>query len=168
VNEPIDLYFWPTPNGWKISIALHEMNVASRLHLGDINAASHSAPEFLRLSPAAACRRSPTPTKWAATIPIFEAAAILQYLARKTGPFYCTSERERIEIDQWLFWQVGGVGPKRWSFQRGCAGPPGRRLSPSCVRRRGVTLPRLRPQGDRYTARAELPIEANRSQVYTH
>jgi GST-like protein len=112
MNDPIDLYFWPTPNGWKISVALHEMDLAYRLHLVDINTGAQFAPDFLSVSPNGRMPAIVDPDgPEGAPISIFESGAILQYLARKTGRFYGTSERERIEIDQWLFWQVGGVGP---------------------------------------------------------
>lgn len=111
-QDPIDLYFWPTPNGWKTSIALEEMALPYRLHLIDIGAGAQFKPEFLKLSPN---NRMPAITDPegpdGAPISLFESGAILQYLARKTGQFYGTTERDRIAVDQWLMWQMGGVGP---------------------------------------------------------
>jgi GST-like protein len=110
--DPIQLYYWPTPNGWKISIALHEMGLPFDLNLVDITKGDQFRPDFLKLSPN---NRMPAiidpdgPDN--APIILFESGAILQYLARKTGMFYGNSERDRIEIDQWLMWQMGGVGP---------------------------------------------------------
>ncbi|MBD3803165.1 MAG: glutathione S-transferase N-terminal domain-containing protein [Thioclava sp.] len=108
----IDLYYWPTPNGWKISIALEEMGLAYQTHLIDIGAGDQFKPEFLKISPnnrmpAIVDQEGPD----GAPISIFESGAILQYLARKTGQFYGETERERIAVEEWLFWQVGGLGP---------------------------------------------------------
>lgn len=112
MTHPIDLYYWPTPNGWKISIALHEMALPYTLRLVNIGRGEQFTPEFLAISPnnrmpAIVDHNGPD----GAPISIFESGAILQYLGRKTGLFYGSTERERVEIEQWLFWQVGGVGP---------------------------------------------------------
>lgn len=112
MQPPIDLYFWPTPNGWKASIALEEMGLPYTTHLIDIGAGDQHAPAFLAISPN---NRIPAITDPegpdGAPIHIFESGAILQYLARKTGQFYGATERDRIAVDQWLMWQMGGVGP---------------------------------------------------------
>ncbi len=108
----IDLYYWPTPNGWKISIALEEMGLGYTTHLINIGAGAQFEPEFLKIAPN---NRMPAiidpegPDGEA--IAIFESGAILQYLARKTGTFCGTTERERVAVDQWLMWQMGGLGP---------------------------------------------------------
>jgi len=112
MTAPIDLYFWPTPNGWKASIALEEMGLAYKLHLVDIGAGDQFKPAFLAISPnnrMPAIVDSDGPD--GDPISIFESGAILQYLARKTGLFYGGSERDRICVDQWLMWQMGGLGP---------------------------------------------------------
>ena len=110
--DPIDLYFWPTPNGWKVSIALEEMGLPYRCHLVDIGAGDQHKPEFLRISPnnripAIADPDGPD----GAPVNIFESGAILLYLARKTGRFMGESARDRIAVEEWLMWQMGGVGP---------------------------------------------------------
>lgn len=109
---PIDLYFWPTPNGWKISICLEEMALPYSTHLINIGKGDQFAPEFLKIAPN---NRMPAITDPdgpdGAPVSLFESGAILQYLARKTGMFYGTTERERIAVDQWLMWQMGGLGP---------------------------------------------------------
>lgn len=108
----IDLYYWPTPNGWKIPIALEEMGLDYNVIPVDINAGDQFSDWFKAVSPNSkmpAIVDSDGPD--GAPISIFESGAILQYLGRKTGKFYGTSERARTEIDQWLFWQVGGLGP---------------------------------------------------------
>lgn len=110
--QPIDLYYWPTPNGWKISIALEEMGLPHQVHFVDIGAGDQFKPGFLSLSPNNRMPAIVDPEgPDGAPISIFESGAILQYLARKTGRFYGETERDRIAADQWLMWQMGGVGP---------------------------------------------------------
>ncbi|GHC45016.1 glutathione S-transferase N-terminal domain-containing protein [Neogemmobacter tilapiae] len=108
----IDLHFWPTPNGHKITIALEEMGLAYRLHYVNIGAGDQFKPEFLAIAPN---NRMPAIVDDEGPdgqpVSIFESGAILQYLARKTGQFYGSTERERISVEQWLMWQMGGVGP---------------------------------------------------------
>jgi len=108
----IDLHYWPTPNGWKVTIALEEMDLPYRVHLVDIGAGDQFDPEFLKIAPN---NRMPAITDPegpdGAPISIFESGAILQYLARKTGRFGGPTERDRIAVDQWLMWQMGGLGP---------------------------------------------------------
>jgi len=112
MSQPIELYYWPTPNGWKITIALEEMGLPYNVHLVDIGAGDQFKPEFLEISPNNRMPAIIDPEfEDGKPISIFESGAILQYLARKTGKFYGKTERERIEVDQWLFWQVGGLGP---------------------------------------------------------
>jgi GST-like protein len=110
--DPIDLYFWPTPNGWKVSIALEEFALPYTTHLVNIGKGDQFKPEFLQISPN---NRMPAITDPngpdGAPISIFESGAILQYLARKTGQFSGATERDRIAVDQWLMWQMGGLGP---------------------------------------------------------
>jgi len=112
MTQPIDLYYWPTPNGWKITVALEEMGLPYKLHWINIGKGDQFDPEFLKIAPN---NRMPAiidhDGPGGAAIPIFESGAILQYLARKTGRFYGSSERERIAVDQWLMWQMGGLGP---------------------------------------------------------
>ena len=109
---PIDLYYWPTPNGWKITIALEEMGLPYTLHLVDIGKGDQFDPEFLKIAPNNRMPAIVDPDgPDGAPIPIFESGAILQYLARKTGRFYGETERDRVAVDQWLMWQMGGVGP---------------------------------------------------------
>ncbi|MGC1260564.1 MAG: glutathione S-transferase N-terminal domain-containing protein [Jannaschia helgolandensis] len=112
MTAPIELYFWPTPNGWKVSIALHEFDLPYNLNLVNIGAGDQFKPEFLAISPNNRMPAIIDPDgPDGAPIPIFESGAILQYLARKHGRFCGETERERIAVDQWLMWQMGGVGP---------------------------------------------------------
>ncbi len=112
MTAPIDLYFWPTPNGWKVSIALEEMGLPYTLHLIDIGAGDQFQPAFLKIAPN---NRMPAIVDQdgpdGGPVSIFESGAILLYLARKTGQFYGETERDRISVDQWLMWQMGGLGP---------------------------------------------------------
>jgi GST-like protein len=112
MTVPIELYYWPTPNGWKITIALHEMELPYDLNLVNIGRGEQFTPDFLRISPNNRMPAIVDPDgPDGAPISVFESGAILKYLGRKTGRFYGASERERVEIEQWLFWQVGGLGP---------------------------------------------------------
>ena len=112
MTNPIDLHYWPTPNGWKITIALHEMGLEYRLHLVDISAGDQFEPEFLAIAPNNRMPAIVDPDgPDGKPISVFESGAILLYLGRKTGLFYGSDERERVEIEQWLMWQMGGVGP---------------------------------------------------------
>lgn len=112
MTKPIDLYYWPTPNGWKISIALEEMELPYALHLVNIGAGDQFRPDFLKISPNNRMPAIVDPEgPDGAPISVFESGAILQYLARKTGKFYGESERDRVAVDQWLMWQMGGLGP---------------------------------------------------------
>ncbi|MEX0338924.1 MAG: glutathione S-transferase N-terminal domain-containing protein [Arenibacterium sp.] len=108
----IDLYYWPTPNGWKISIALEELGLDYTTHLVDIRKGDQFDPAFLKLSPNNRMPAIVDPDgPDGKPISIFESGAILQYLARKTGRFGGRDERARIAVDQWVMWQMGGVGP---------------------------------------------------------
>ena len=113
---PIDLYYWPTPNGWKISIMLEELGVPYTIKYVNIGKGEQFEPSFLKIAPnnrmpAIIDPEGPAVDGKAAPISIFESGAILQYLGRKFGTFYPADERTRVEVDQWLFWQVGGLGP---------------------------------------------------------
>jgi GST-like protein len=112
-RPPIDLYFWPTPNGWKVSIALEEMGLPYNIIPVNIARGDQFKPEFLKISPN---NRMPAIVDHdgpgGRPISIFESGAILQYLGRKTGKFYPADERGRVEVDQWLFWQMANLGPK--------------------------------------------------------
>ena len=109
---PIALYYWPTPNGHKITIALEEMKLAYVLKDVNIGKGEQFAPAFLKISPN---NRMPAITDprgpGGKPISIFESGAILQYLGRKTGRFYPKDPRQRAAVEEWLFWQVGGLGP---------------------------------------------------------
>ncbi|WP_096784961.1 glutathione S-transferase family protein [Rhodobacter sp. CZR27] len=108
----IELYYWPTPNGWKITIALEEMGLPYEIRLVNINAGDQFDPDFLKIAPNNRMPAIVDPEgPDGEPISIFESGAILQYLARKTGQLCGPTERDRIAVDQWLMWQMGGVGP---------------------------------------------------------
>lgn len=103
MTKPIDLYFWPTPNGRKISVALYEMELPFTLHLVNIGTGDQFHPDFLKISPNNRMPAIVDPEgPDGLPVAIFESGAILQYLGRKSGKFYGRGERERIEIEQWL------------------------------------------------------------------
>lgn len=111
-QRPIDLYYWPTPNGWKISIMLEECSLPYEVHMVNIGKGEQFKPEFLEISPNNKMPAIVDPDGPGGTaISVFESGAILQYLGRKTGKFYPQDERARVEVDQWLFWQMAGFGP---------------------------------------------------------
>lgn len=111
-QRPIDLYYWPTPNGWKISIMLEECELPYTMRPVNIGKGQQFEPGFLKIAPNNRIPAIVDPDgPGDKPIAIFESGAILQYLGRKTGKFYPDKERERVEVDQWLFWQVGGLGP---------------------------------------------------------
>jgi GST-like protein len=109
----IGLYYWPTPNGHKITMFLEEAGLEYRVHPVDISAGDQFKPDFLAISPN---NRMPaiidhSPLERGAPISVFESGAILLYLAEKSEKFIPNESRGRVEVLQWLFWQVGGLGP---------------------------------------------------------
>jgi GST-like protein len=112
-QKPIELYYWPTPNGFKISIMLEECRLAYRLIPVNIAKGDQFKPEFLAISPNNRMPAIVDPDgPGGRPISVFESGAILQYLGRKTGKFYPAHERGRVEVEQWLYWQMANLGPK--------------------------------------------------------
>jgi GST-like protein len=112
MTQPIALYYWPTPNGWKISIMLEECGLPYVVKRINIGKGEQFAPEFLAIAPNNRIPAIVDPDgPGGEPISVFESGAILQYLGRKTGKFYPTDERARVACEEWLFWQVGGLGP---------------------------------------------------------
>ncbi len=110
--EPIALYYWPTPNGFKISIALEEMGLPYAVHWVNIGAGDQFDPAFLAIAPNNRMPAIVDPDgPGGAPVSIFESGAILLYLARKTGQLMGQTDRDRIAVEEWLMWQMGGVGP---------------------------------------------------------
>jgi len=109
----IDLYYWTTPNGHKITIFLEEANLPYVIRPINIGKGQQFAPEFLAIAPnnriPAIVDRKPADGR--GPLSVFESGAILQYLAKKTGRFLPRDPRGYTEVMQWLFWQMGGLGP---------------------------------------------------------
>jgi len=109
----IQLYYWPTPNGHKITLFLEETGLHYQIHGVNIGKGEQFKPDFLKISPN---NRMPAviddePPGGGAPVSVFESGAILVYLAEKTGKFLPKDLRGRFEVLQWLFWQMGGLGP---------------------------------------------------------
>ena len=109
----IDLHYWPTPNGHKITLFLEEAGLPYRIIPVNIGTGEQFKPDFLKIAPN---NRMPAivdhePSDGGAPISVFESGAILLYLAEKTGRFGGDTMRARAEVNQWLMWQMGGLGP---------------------------------------------------------
>jgi GSH-dependent disulfide-bond oxidoreductase len=102
----IDFHYWPTPNGWKVSITLEECGLPYRVVPVNIGKGDQFRPEFLAISP-----NNRMPAIVDDGVPVFESGAILLHLAEKAGRFMPTDARGRKETLEWLFWQVGNLGP---------------------------------------------------------
>jgi GST-like protein len=110
----IDVHYWPTPNGKKVTILLEECGLPYRIVPCRIGQGDQFKPEFLRISPN---NRMPAivdhePADGGAPIPVFESGAIMIYIAGKAGRFYPQELRRRTEVDQWVMWQMANQGPK--------------------------------------------------------
>ena len=111
-QSPIELHMWPTPNAFKVTLFLEEAGLPYTVHLVDIGKGEQFHPDFLKIAPNNRMPAIVDPDgPGGQPISVFESGAILQYLGRKTGKFYPTDERLRTLVDQWLFWQMGGLGP---------------------------------------------------------
>jgi GST-like protein len=109
----IDLYYWTTPNGHKITMFLEETGLPYALRPVNISAGEQFDPAYLKISPN---NKIPAivdhaPADGGPPLSVFESGAILQYLAEKTGRFLPATLRQRTEVIEWLFWQMGGLGP---------------------------------------------------------
>tara|TARA_B110000444_G_scaffold46262_1_gene42210 strand:+ start:554 stop:1258 length:705 start_codon:yes stop_codon:yes gene_type:complete len=104
----IDLYYWPTPNGHKISIMLEECGLSYNVIPVSIGEGDQFAPNFLKISPN---NRMPAIVDQETGVSVFEGGAILMYLAEKAGALLPNTDPGRYEVMQWLFWQAGGLGP---------------------------------------------------------
>ena len=108
----IDVYFWPTPNGYKVTMMLEELGLEYKVIPVNIGKGDQFAPEFLKISPN---NRMPAiidhEGPGGEPFPIFESGAILMYLGEKYGKFFPKDTARRYEVVQWLMWQMGGVGP---------------------------------------------------------
>ena len=107
----IDLYYWPTPNGWKVSIMLEECGFEYRVHPININQGEQFSQEFLDISPNNRMPVIVDRDSESGPISVFESGAILIYLAKRAGRFMALDEIGYKETLEWLFWQVGNLGP---------------------------------------------------------
>ncbi|MGO1160798.1 glutathione binding-like protein [Brucella pseudogrignonensis] len=111
-TKPIELYYWPTPNGFKVSIMLEELGVPYEVKYVNIGKGDQFQPDFLKIAPNNRMPAIVDPDgPGGEPISVFESGAILQYLGRKFGKFYPSDERKRVAVDEWLMWQMGGLGP---------------------------------------------------------
>lgn len=111
-QDNIAVYYWTTPNGYKVTIMMEELGVPYDAHPVDITQNEQFAPDFLAISPNNRIPAIVDPDgPDGKPISLFESGAILQYLGRKFEAFYPQNERKKADVDQWLFWQVGGLGP---------------------------------------------------------
>ena len=112
IVAPIELHYWPTPNGWKITIMLEELGVPYSVRYVDIGRGAQFEPKFLEISPNNKMPAIVDPNgPGGKPVSVFESGAILTYLGRKYGRFYPSEERARIVVEEWLFWQMAGFGP---------------------------------------------------------
>jgi GST-like protein len=109
----IQLYYWPTPNGHKITMFLEEVGLDYTIHPVDISAGDQFKPDFLRISPNNRMPAiiDPEPSDGGKPISVFESGAVLVYLAEKTRALLPSDLRDRKTALEWIFWQVGGLGP---------------------------------------------------------
>jgi len=111
-QKPIELHYWPTPNGHKITIMLEECGLPYEIRFVNIGKGEQFEPSFLEISPNNRMPAIIDPDgPGGKPISVFESGAILQYLGRKTGKFYPQDERKRVQVEEWLFWQMAGLGP---------------------------------------------------------
>jgi GST-like protein len=109
----IDLYYWSTPNGHKITMCLEEIGLPYRVHPVDIGKGDQFKPDFLAIAPnnRIPALVDPAPKGGGAPLALFESGAMLVYLAEKTGQFLAADLHARYDTLQWVFWQMGGLGP---------------------------------------------------------
>lgn len=124
----LELYYFPTPNGRKVSIALEEMGLGYSVKLVDILAGAQTRSDFLAISPGGRIPALVDRASGAEPVVIFESGAILQYLGRRTGRFYPQREIQRTAVDSWLMWQMAHLGPMtgQVTWFRRAAGKPAR------------------------------------------
>jgi len=124
----IDLYYWPTPNGKKVTILLEEAGIPYTIKPVNIMRGDQLTPEFLKISPNG---RMPAivdhePADGGAPIAVFESGAIMEYLGEKCGKFFPQNPRQKADVTQWLYWQMANQGPKmgeQGHFRRAAQNP---------------------------------------------
>jgi GSH-dependent disulfide-bond oxidoreductase len=139
----IDFYYWPTPNGWKVAIMLEECGLEYRMIPVNIGRGDQFKPEFLAISPNNRMPAIVDHDPEEGPVPVFESGAILIHLAERTTRFMPQTKRGRKETLEWLFWQVGNLGPMARPTQPFRQLRAGRAsLFPQALRRRIQPMPR--------------------------
>lgn len=149
----IDFYYWPTPNGWKVSILLEELGLPYSTKLVNIGKGDQFTPEFLAISPN---NRMPAIVDHDGVngpVPVFESGAILWYLAEKTGRFLPADPVGRKEVMEWLFWQVGNQGPMAGQHSHFF------NYAPDDLRKQGYAFERYQRETERCLAVLERRLE---------
>ncbi|MCF6328129.1 MAG: glutathione S-transferase N-terminal domain-containing protein [Devosiaceae bacterium] len=153
-TKPIELYYWNTPNGRKVSIMLEELELPYNTHMIDINKDEQFAPDFLKISPNNRIPAIVDPEgPGGEPISVFESGAILKYLGEKFKRFYPKDWRQRVQVDEWLFWQMGGFGPMLGQMHHFSAFAPEK--IPYAIKRYGDESKRLYGVLDRQLAGKE-------------
>ncbi|MEO0361995.1 MAG: glutathione binding-like protein [Pseudomonadota bacterium] len=149
----IDFYYWPTPNGWKVSILLEELAIPYRLHVLNITKGEQFAPAFLKISPN---NRMPAIVDHdvdGEPLTVFESGAIMWHLAEKTRRFLPADPVGRKEVMEWLFWQTGNQGPMAGQHSHF------HNYAPDDVRRQGYAFERYRNETYRNIGVLERRLE---------
>ena len=149
----IDFYYWPTPNGWKVSIALEEFGLPYNTILVNIGKRDQFKPEFLKISPNNRMPAIVDPDVEGEPMTVFESGAILWYLAEKTGRFLPTDARGRKEAFEWLFWQTGNQGPMAGQHSHFF------NYAPDEVRKQGYAFERYKGETERCLGVLELRLQ---------
>ncbi len=149
----IDFYYWPTPNGWKVSIALEEFGLPYEMKLVNIGKGDQFAPEFLAISPNNRMPAIVDHDVEGEPVSVFESGAILWYLAEKTGRFLPSDPLGRKEVLEWLFWQTGNQGPMAGQHSHFF------NYAPDDVRKQGYAFERYKGETERCIGVLERRLE---------
>ncbi|MEO1612532.1 MAG: glutathione S-transferase N-terminal domain-containing protein, partial [Pseudomonadota bacterium] len=149
----IDFYYWPTPNGWKVSILLEELGLPYDAHIVNIAKGDQFAPEFLKISPNNRMPAIVDHDVEGDPVPVFESGAIMFYLAEKTGRFMSSNAVLRKETLEWLFWQTGNQGPMAGQHSHF------HNYAPEDVRKQGYAFDRYRNETYRNIGVLERRLE---------
>jgi glutathione S-transferase len=152
----LQLHYFPTLNGHKVTIALEEMGLPYDLVMVNILEGGQDAPAFRAINPNGRIPALVDPDAPGGPVQVFESAAILQYLGRKTGKFYPADEQTRALVDSWLFWQMAGLGPMsgQVNFFTRAAQKPGRDPAET-----GYAVARFRKETERLFAVLESALQ---------
>jgi len=151
----IDFYYWPTPNGWKVSIALEEFELPYEMTLVNIGKGDQFKPEFLAISPNNRMPAIVDHDVEGDPVSVFESGAILWYLAEKTGKFLPVDPVPRKEVLEWLFWQTGNQGPMAGQHSHFF------NYAPDEVRKQGYAFDRYKGETERCLGVLERRLEGS-------